>query len=93
MPLMGVERRAEIRYSYISSVQFSSPSENGEELFVGTTINISESGLCLYSYVPLSEGRKITIKSPFRARYRTFTVRWVSKLLDDFFMVGLLGKS
>jgi len=92
MSLNGIERRSETRHPYFHSVEFSSPSEQGEELLIGTTINISNSGLCLYSYVPLREGQEITIKGAFRAGHRTYTVRWVNKLLEDFFMVGLLSK-
>lgn len=89
MPLDGTERRSEPRHPYFSSIEFSILPENAEETVIGTTINISNSGLGMYSYVPLSEGQEITIVSAFPSNHRTYTVRWVNKLLEDFFMVGL----
>ncbi len=89
MPLNGIERRKEPRHPYFSSIKFASRSEKGEEILIGTTINISNSGLCIYSYVRLEVGQEIIILSAFPNRHRTYTVRWVNRLLDDFFMVGL----
>jgi hypothetical protein len=91
--VIGAERRSESRYPYFSSVEFVSPSEKGEEILVGTVINISNSGLCLYSYVPLRENGEITIRGAFPFRHRTYSVIWMKKLLDDFFMVGLKQKN
>jgi hypothetical protein len=92
MPLNGIERRSEPRHPYFSSIEFSILPENAEGTLIGTAINISNSGLSIYSYVPLNEGQEITIRSAFPSNYRTYTVRWVNKLLDDFFMVGLKCK-
>ncbi len=93
MSAESIDRRSEPRHTYFSSIEFALQTEHGEELLIGTSINISNSGLCIYSYVPLSVGQEITIKNAFPSRNRTCTVRWMNRLLDDFFMVGLKQKA
>lgn len=93
MSAESIDRRSEPRHTYFSSIEFALQTEHGEELLIGTSINISNSGLCIYSYVPLSVGQEITIKNAFPSRNRTYTVRWMNRLLDDFFMVGLKQKA
>ena len=86
----GIERRKEPRHLHYSSVKFKSPRDgNDDELLDGTVINISSSGLCIYSFVPLSEGQKITIMDDLPTKHRNFTVRWSNKWLEDFFVAGL----
>ena len=87
-PSIYTERRAEPHHRYFSPIEFALESNSGK-VMVGTTINISDSGLGLYSYIPLSEGQEIRILSAFPGRDRTYSVRWVIKLLEDFFIVGL----
>ncbi|HYA31619.1 MAG TPA: hypothetical protein VED67_02585 [Thermodesulfovibrionales bacterium] len=93
MPLNDCERRSEPRHPYFSSIEFPVLPENAEETVIGTTINISNSRLGIYSCVTLNEKQEITIRSAFPSNYRASTIRRVNKLLDDFFVVGLQRKN
>ena len=93
MSLGCKETRSEQRHAYFTSVEFASRSEKGEELLIGTAINLSNSGLCIYSYVPLREGQEIIIRNAYPVKNRIYVVRWTIKLLDDFFAVGLKRKN
>lgn len=57
--------------------------------FIGFTINISDSGLCIKTPKLLDLGQKIIIKSLLFTVSRTAVVRWVERLEDGFYKVGL----
>jgi hypothetical protein len=57
--------------------------------FRGTIISISRSGLGIYSKTPLIVGDELKVKSEIPTWRQRYTVQWVNKLPDDFFMAGL----
>lgn len=63
--------------------------ERDAEILKGVIVSLSHDGMSIFSYVPLSEGEKIKIISPFNIPHQNSVVMWVKKYLDDFFMVGL----
>ncbi len=91
MVYSGVERRSEPRRLLYKSVKFVLASDENN-LLNGTVINISDSGLGLYSFAPLKAGDLITIKTSLPTKHLTYSVRWVTELLGDFFMLGLRCK-
>jgi hypothetical protein len=60
------------------------------ETFIGFTLNVSISGLCLYTPKLLTEGQKIIIKSAIPTSSKTAMVRWIEKYDDVFYKVGLV---
>lgn len=86
----SIEKRAEPRRLVYYTTKFGLSPENTSHLR-GVIINISNSGLCIFSPNPLHRGQEIIVKAPLPLLDERFSVRWSSKLLDDFFMVGLMS--
>lgn len=75
-------------FSY-AAIEYVLNHNNTHETFIGFTLNISNSGLCLYTPKPLNEGQKIIIKGNFPTP-KTALVRWIEKYDDVFYKVGLV---
>jgi len=86
----SIEKRGEPRRLVYYTTKFGLNPEDISHLR-GVIINISNSGLCIFSPDPLPKGQEITIKAPLPLMDERFVVRWSNKLLDDFFMVGLMS--
>jgi hypothetical protein len=86
----SIEKRREPRRLVYYTTRFGLNPEETSHLR-GIIINISNSGLCIFSPDPLHRGQEITIKAPLPLLDERFTVCWTNKLLDDFFMVGLMS--
>jgi len=82
------DKRKERRTLLFTPIEFFADKED-DEILNGVIVNLSDSGMTIFSYVPLSEGRKIKIISPLHIPPQNFVVQWIKKYLDDFFMVGL----
>ncbi len=54
------------------------------------SVNISESGLCLYTPKSVSVGQNVILKTSLKSPYVKANVRWVKKYLEDLYKVGLL---
>ncbi|HYA12690.1 MAG TPA: PilZ domain-containing protein [Thermodesulfovibrionales bacterium] len=80
-------RRQDFSYAV---VEYVLNSDNIHETFIGFTLNVSNSGLCLYTPKSLSEGQKIIIKSNLPTTSKTALVRWIEKYDDVFYKVGLV---
>jgi hypothetical protein len=74
-PFNSVETRRETRYKFESPVEFVL-SDAADKTVKGVILNISNSGLCIKSYIPLKVEQKIIIKSPLPILHETYTARW-----------------
>jgi hypothetical protein len=87
------QRRQE-RYTFHQYVNYgvdSNSSNPGDKIFKGVTVNFSQSGLCLYVFHPLAEGNRIIIsKDNNKDPHQTSTVRWVKKINEEVYKVGLM---
>jgi len=86
----SIEKRGEPRRLVYYTTKFDLNPENTSHLR-GVIINISNSGLCIFSPNSLTRGQEIVIKAPLPLLDERFIVRWSNELLDDFFMVGLMS--
>ena len=86
---MAFEPRKEERQDYPYEIEYVTDPLTTYEIFKAVAVNISNSGLCLYTSTPLSEGQEITIKSTIPAPSQTAVVRWIEKLNDFYYKVGL----
>ena len=86
----SAEKRGEPRRLVYYTTRFGLNAEDTSHL-KGVIINISNSGLCIFSPDPLHRGQEIIIKAPLPLLDERFIVRWSNELLDDFFMVGLMS--
>lgn len=88
----AAEKRRHPRYDFPSTIEYGVNPDVEGQIYKGVTINISDSGLCLYVSTPLSEGEELTIKSALPVTYHTATVCWVQKVDEDFYKTGLMGR-
>jgi len=81
-------RRKESRAFCFARLKFVADIK-AHKILNGVIVNRSDSGMEIFSYIPLSENQKVTIISPPYLSQKTFIVKWIRKYLDDFFMIGL----
>lgn len=90
---MPPDQRNQIRYDFpYTIVEYILNSSNNGEIFKGFTLDISNSGLCLFTSKPLTIGQEITITSILPTFYSSSNkayVRWIEKFDDIFYKVGL----
>ena len=91
MALQFTERRAHNRKAYFHLIKYILDPDFPNKIFKGYTINISSSGIRLYIYDLLNKGQEIFIISSLSASPSgpKGTVRWVKKLHDHTYEVGL----
>lgn len=85
-----VERRRYRRSIFPSTIEYEIKAEGRGETFKGVAVNISESGLCLYTSGVLKEGQEIAIMSVLPVSSRTAAVRWSKILNTDVCKIGLM---
>ncbi|NOX20435.1 MAG: PilZ domain-containing protein [Nitrospirae bacterium] len=90
----GVERRKSPRNTFITTIDFLIASEaSGNEekqLQRGITINISNSGMCLYVFNPVQEGEEIQLYSnTIDPPCRSAKIKWVKRVTKDVYKVGI----
>ena len=85
------ERRADIRVPYFHLIKYILDPDSPNKIYKGYTINISPYGMRFYSYDLLNKGQEIFIISslPASPSGPKGTVRWVNKLHDNTYEVGL----
>ncbi len=88
MPYGGPERRSEPRRTYHNPIKFIVKGKE-DKMLTGAVNNISMSGMGMYSFVPLSEGEEIIVKSTLPGKHIEYAVRWSAQLAEDFYEVGL----
>ena len=85
-----LERRKYIRYDFPSVVEFSLDPETPGEPLKGVTINISNTGMCLYVFSPVREDQVIKFESSILPiSHKKATIRWTNKFTDGFYMAGV----
>jgi hypothetical protein len=82
------ERRKDKRYPYPDKIEYICVQDNPSGIQKAVTINLSDSGLCLYLFNKLRESQDITITSPIRSHSRKATILWINKVQDNFFIAG-----
>lgn len=90
MSFHRVERRKSPRYPYLHTVYFCEDARLGEETFLGASVDISDTGMSLYTSVPLAESQNVMIKNTLPVEYTRATVRWLRKYSADLYKVGLM---
>ena len=83
------ERRAHIRYDFRNEITYLLDSYPPDDDLKAITIDISNSGIGLYSFRRLRAGQEVTITHGLEHTYRKCTVAWCKELGDDVFRAGL----
>ena len=82
------ERRSQ-RKLVMENVRYTFMPPDDQEMFDAAVTNISESGLCLVTALPLKDGQKIIIKNNGQFSEKAATVRWSQNYEEQFYKVGL----
>lgn len=83
------EKRRTERYDFPAMIEYVLEAQINIEVFKGVTINISNNGLSIYAFKPLSEGQRIIIRSALPVHHRVATIRWIMKEDESLYKLGL----
>jgi hypothetical protein len=85
----GGERRKNERRVFSDNIEFSLCPPAPHRILVGTCVNISEYGMCIFTFEQLSEGETIEVRDALPVPHKRATVRWVRAYPGNFYKVGL----
>jgi hypothetical protein len=74
----------------MNTIRFSFVNDSPWEIRLGTTLNVSTTGMCLYTLCQLKEGEKIILQDDELSLFRKATVRWVKHYRENFCRAGLM---
>jgi hypothetical protein len=89
MSFDGIDKRKTARRIYSDNIEFSLSPPPAQKIMVGSCVNISEFGMCIYTFDHLDEGEIIEIKDTLPVPFKRATVRWVKAYSGNFYKVGL----
>ena len=87
---LAADRRSQARVSYHKVIDYALDSGIKGRLMKGITVDISETGLCLYLFTPLKAGQRILITSVMIGRYRKGQICWCRKIDEGVFKAGVM---
>ena len=85
----GRELRRHERSNYLGTVHYCLNPYSDGRVLIGSGIDVSESGMSMFSSYPLKKGQGITIKTKLPVPHQSATVRWIRELRQDWYQVGL----
>jgi len=88
-----IERRRHPRSAYIRTLEYSGSLRALAGVLLCMSVDLSDSGICVYASDPLHEGESIEFKDALRVPYKKACVRWVKRYSKDFYRVGLTFRS
>ncbi len=91
MPHMITARkqREYARRAFSDTIEYRVTDRFHDKIFLGAAVNISESGMCIYTFDRLAEGETIEINKRLPVACKKATVKWVKAYSGDFYKVGL----
>ena len=90
MQFYGIEKRKFPRYPYLHTVYFCEGPRLHDETCLGASVDISDTGMSLYTSTPLTESQNIVIKNTLPVEFRRATVKWSRRFSADLYKVGLM---
>jgi c-di-GMP-binding flagellar brake protein YcgR len=90
MSFEGDASRRHPRRAHTDIIEFCLNPTDITTTLQGTLVDISDSGMGLYSFQPLFAGQHITVRSTLPVPYQKAIVRWVKKYSEDLYRVGLM---
>jgi len=85
----NIKRRKDRLYTICHTTEYIVETEYSQEKVIELTVNISNSGLCCYTFKTLSEGQEIRIKRTPSLSYQPAIVQWIQKATNNIYKVGL----
>jgi len=90
MSRTGNDRRKSVRYDYPATVEYVLLPSSGSGRSRAVTINISETGLCLYVFEMLDESQELKILDRLPASHQRARIRWIREVDEGFYKAGLV---
>lgn len=87
------DKRRYKRHLFFHKIEYCLGPRSYYDIYNGSSINISESGMCMYTSRRLEEGVDIEIMNGLPFPYQKATTRWVVKQYQDLYKIGLAFKS
>jgi hypothetical protein len=81
------------RLHFLGSVQYCMTSNADNDTLFGAGIDISSSGMCMFTCYPLEKDQVIVIKSTLPVPCQTAQVKWVKECTASRYRVGLIFQS
>jgi hypothetical protein len=85
-----IERRQCRRNVSLNTIRFCFVDDSPDEISLGATVNISETGMCLLTSNHLKEAESIIIENDVLLPSQKATVRWVKNYEQIFCKAGLM---
>jgi len=89
MQFNSSEKRRHERRLFFDNIEYRSGAPSPDDVCLGSGNNISDSGMCMWTFRGLSHGEDIDIINGLTLPYSKATVRWVKRYSGDFYKVGL----
>ena len=93
MPSVEVEQRAHQRRPHKQCLEIRLQSRSQHDTLLAISSDISESGVCIFTFKPLKEGDGLLFTGHLPVPYNKATVRWVKQCKRSFYKVGALFAS
>jgi hypothetical protein len=78
------------RKPYKETLEITIPSHPQKGTLLAVSSNISDIGICIYTFKPLEEGQEIVFKSTLPFRHGKAIVRWVKQCNPGIYKAGVL---
>ncbi len=88
-----MEERRHQRNSYWETLRISTSLDPQDKTLLVISSNISDAGICIYTFKPLKEGQEIVFKSDLPVPHHKATVKWVRQCDRDVYKAGAIFSS
>lgn len=90
-----MERRSVPRDTFTTTLEYavmkSALIDNQDTSEKGITVNISNSGMCLYTFIPLTKGQRLKIiQGLLPYRNDSTVVQWTKQVTKEIYKAGLM---
>lgn len=89
MPFNEIERRRHPRHAYCEKIEFCLISHS-LKMLLGAPIDISDSGMCIYTFDELVVGDSLEMRNALPVPYLKATVRWVKDYSGNYYKAGIM---
>lgn len=90
MPADSVRQGRSPRSPYKENLEIFVPPHIRSGTLLCISSNISDFGVCIYTFKPLKEGQDIIFKSNLPVQHHRATVRWVKQCNRSIYQAGVL---
>ena len=84
------QHRRHLRTPYKANLEMIVPFSARDVTLLAVSSNISQEGICIYTFKPLKEGQDVVFKSALPVPHRKGNVRWVKQIKRSIYMAGVL---